>query len=690
MIRPFALLCATAACANLLPRVTLAAETNSAALEAIVVTATRSPRTMSDVPLAVTLLGPDEIARSPSKTLDELLRSVPSFNLFRRSSSLAADPSSQGLKLRNVGASGVSRALVLVDGIPANDPFGGWVAWRAVPRIGLERVEVVPGGGSALYGNYALGGVIQAFSRPIEPGALDVAADYGAFDTSTVAARAADRWGQVGASVEGEIFDSDGYPVVAPYARGAIDGDTPSRHKTLNGHLQFAPSSRLGLDLKAGYFDEDLNGGTQYTTAALQRREFSGTAHYAPEEAGRFDLALFGHDGEFRQDRARVGPGRNTETLAAHQEVPTDDLGASLLWSSPSLPFVGSHAITVGTDARWIAGTTREQLPPASASPPGNPTVQRDAGGRQRLYGVFVQDLYDYSEAASASLALRYDRWQNLSGWRVERAFNGTVSDTQFPDRSGSEFSPKLALRVRLNDWLATRATVYRSFRAPTLDELYRPFQTGTVRTEANPDLVPETLRGAEAGFDIGGTTGPNARLTAFWNDLQNPIVNVSTGLNTRERQNLGSARIQGFEFEGTWAFAGGWSLDAAYTLAQTEVTDAPGQPQLLGKQLPLAPPDMARVTVAYDDRQRFTADVELRYSGKQYENDINTLPLAAVVLTDVYAGWHVTQRFDLYLAVENLFNETYLVGRSGVDTIGQPRFVHGGFRLRLGQAAAN
>ncbi|HEY6098245.1 MAG TPA: TonB-dependent receptor plug domain-containing protein, partial [Anaeromyxobacter sp.] len=99
--------------------------------EEIVVTATRGPRSIRDVPAAVTVVERAEIERSPTKTLDELLRIDPSFTLFRRSSSVAADPSSQGLKLRNVGASGVSRALVLVDGIPANDPFGGWVAWRS-------------------------------------------------------------------------------------------------------------------------------------------------------------------------------------------------------------------------------------------------------------------------------------------------------------------------------------------------------------------------------------------------------------------------------------------------------------------------------------------------------------------------------------------------------------------------------
>jgi outer membrane receptor protein involved in Fe transport len=653
--------------------------------ERIVVTATRSSRPIADVPMSVTVIGAEDIARSPTKTLDELLRSVPSFTLFRRSSSVAADPSSQGVKLRNIGASGISRALVLVDGIPANDPFGGWVAWRSIPRIGLDRIEIVPGGGSALYGNYALGGVIQAFTRPIVPDDVDVAGEYGTSDTASIAARAADRWGTIGGSLEGEWFTSNGYPVVADYARGAIDGDTPSDHATLNGRLEATATPHLKFDLSGGYFSEDLNAGTKYTTAKMQRTEFAGGAHYTGDQAGAIDVTLFGHHGEFQQDRARVGPGRNTEELSAHQDVPTSDLGASLLWSSPHWQFGGTHALTAGTDARWIDGTTREHLYPAAATLPSNPTIQRYAGGEQRLYGVFFEDLYDYSDAITASAAVRYDRWENRSGTRTERTHDGTTTTTDFNDRSGGELSPKIGLRVRFNDWLTARTTAYRSFRAPTLDELYRPFQAGTVRTNSNENLTPETLRGAEAGLDLGGHDGPTARITAFWNELQDPILNVSTGPNTRQRQNLGQARIQGLEFDGAWSFAPGWSVTAAYTLADTEITEAPGQPQLLGKQLPQAPRHLANIALAFDDPRRVTANVQLRYLGQQYENDVNTLPMGDALLVDLFVNWHVGSRTDIYFAVENVFDEEYLVGRSGVDTIGQPRFIHGGIRLRLG-----
>ena len=188
----------------------------------MVVTATRAPRPIRDVPTPVTVLPRSEIARSPSQTLDELLRIIPSFATFRRTSSLVSDPTAQGVNLRGVGPSGVSRTLVLLDGLPANDSYGGWFYWRSIPRLGIERIEVAPGGGSALYGNYALGGVVQILSRPIDRAELDADGSLGLPRQGSATARGAGRLGKFGVAIEGEAFSTAGYPVVAPSQRARL------------------------------------------------------------------------------------------------------------------------------------------------------------------------------------------------------------------------------------------------------------------------------------------------------------------------------------------------------------------------------------------------------------------------------------------------------------------------------------
>ena len=134
-------------------------------LEPVVVTATRTEQRLGETPASVTVLTREDIGRTAAQSLDDLLRQVPGFSLFRRSSSLVSHPTTQGVSLRGIGPSGASRALVLLDGIPINDPFGGWVYWDRVPLQSVEQVEVVRGGGASVWGNYALGGVINIITR---------------------------------------------------------------------------------------------------------------------------------------------------------------------------------------------------------------------------------------------------------------------------------------------------------------------------------------------------------------------------------------------------------------------------------------------------------------------------------------------------------------------------------------------
>jgi len=683
--------------------------------EEIVVTPTRGPQKLRNVPANVTVVNRAAIERSATKTVDELLQAVPSFDTFRRSSSIGSDPSSEGMSLRGVGPSATSRSLVLVDGVPANDPFGDWVYWRSMPPLGIQRIEIVPGGGSAVYGNYALGGVMQVLSRPITPNTVDALGDYGSYNTGRASLWASDKWGPVGAALEGDYLSSDGYYVVAPYDRGPIDTPTPTQHAVGSGRVEWTPTKDLSINLRGGYFYENQNGGTQFTTSMVRQGAYSGTARYSPGDVGSFELAVFGHVGEFVQNRARVTTGRTDEFLSAHQEVPTNDIGAGLLWTSrplwvanpdpqaslldrTSLPPVGSHTVTAGLDARWITGQTDETEYPAVVTPTS--VVQQNSGGKQQLFGVFLQDVYEVSEAVEAVAALRYDYWSNTDAFLSQALENGSRPSSEYPNRNDQAWDPKVGVRVRPLDWLTVRAAAYEAFRAPTLNELYRSFQVGTVKTYGNANLGPETLWGAEAGVDFAIPHGVALRLTGFWNTLDNPIVNVTCppapGIPVgtpgaiciapnAQKQNLGQANIPGLEASLDWHIAPHWSVGAAYTFADSDVVSAPGNPQLLGKHLPQDPTQRASLTAAFDDPHLLTVSVQLNYLGLEYEDAQNTLPMGQALIVDLFAAWHVIRILDVYAGVENLFNTQYLVGRAGVDTVGQPRFIHGGVRIHVG-----
>ena len=667
--------------------------------EETVITATRSPEKLRDVPADVTIVNRATLDRSAPGTVDALLQSVPTFDTFRRSNSMGSDPSSEGVSLRGVGPSAISRTLVLVDGVPANDAFGDWVYWRSLPPLGIARIEIVPGGGSALYGNYALGGVVQVVSRPITPLTLDAVGDYGSENTGRISVWASDRIGPVGAALEGDFLTSNGYFVVAPYDRGPIDTATPSQHAVVNGRVEVEATKDLSLNLRGGYFFENQNGGTAFTTSIVRQGTYSASARYSPGNLGSFDLAVFGHVGEFLQNRALVTEGRAEETLSAHQRVPTNDVGAGLLWTSRSLKLAGQHTITAGLDARWITGHTDEELYPVTVTP--GSVVQQNSGGNQQLLGFFVQDVYQVSDIVEAVAAFRYDYWANTDGTLSQSLGNGTTPPTlDYANRTDAQLDPKVGLRVRPLPWLTLRTAAYKAFRAPTLDELYRSFQVGTIKTFGNAGLGPETLWGAEAGLDVALPRGWTLRATGFWNTIDSPIVNVTCpaspgaplgtpGANcvgpNAQKQNLGRANVPGFEASLDWRIAPHWFVTAAYTFVDSNVASAPGSPQLLGKQLPQDPSRRANVSAGFDDPRLLTFTTQLNYIGLEYEDALNTLPMPQVFLLNLFAAWHINSIFDVYLGVENLFNAQYLVGRAGVDTIGQPRFIHGGVRLHLG-----
>jgi outer membrane receptor protein involved in Fe transport len=151
--------------------------------ESMIVTAARAEIRLIDAPASVSVLDANDVSNAAAQTVDDLLRQVPGFSIFRRSSSIVANPTTQGVSLRGAGASGASRTLVLTDGVPLNDAFGGWVYWDRVPRAGIDRIELVRGGSSDLYGSDALSGVINVISRPPSQTFINAEARYGMRDT---------------------------------------------------------------------------------------------------------------------------------------------------------------------------------------------------------------------------------------------------------------------------------------------------------------------------------------------------------------------------------------------------------------------------------------------------------------------------------------------------------------------------
>ena len=647
--------------------------------EIITITPTRSEVRVVDAPASVTVLTSRELNSAAAQTFDDLLRQVPGFSIFRRSSSLVANPTTQGVSLRGVGATGASRTLVLADGVPLNDAFGGWVYWSRLPRRAVEQIEVVRGGSSDLYGSDALSGVIHVLSRSLPRPTIDLELTTGTRGTHDLTLFGGHRWKNFTASLAAEGLTTDGYFLLAPELRGAADQEARSRHRLLAPRFTWQPRETASLFLRGSLFDEDRDNGTRLQENRTATESLAAGGHLETPDGSRWTLTLFANQQRFHQTFTAVAANRASETLTRQQSVPSRDAGLSLHWSQSRL---GKHALVAGADIRGVRGTSDELVYAA-----GRPIRFDSAGGRQRRAGFFVQDLVSLSRHWQLAASLRYDTWRDSSAGIVQRTLaNGAIQPRFFAPRTEDAWNPRLSLLFRPVEALSLRASAYRAFRAPTLNELYREFRVGDALTRANQALTSERLTGGEAGTTWSVTGRTLVRLTGFWTETANPVVNVTESVTpsliTRQRRNLGRTRSRGLETEAELRLTTAWRLTAGYLFADATVLDAPQDPLLPGRQIPQVPRHQLTWQLAYANPRLLSAALQFRTSGLQFDDDRNLLPLPRFSLLDLSATRPLRPGLDLFFAVQNLFDSRYAVARTPLETLGMPRLTRFGLRL--------
>jgi outer membrane receptor protein involved in Fe transport len=655
-----------------------------ARLAPVVVTPERLEQQAGESPASVTVITADDIRHSPNLTVDDLLRQIPSFNLFRRSSSLVGHPTTQGVSLRGIGPSGASRALVLVDGVTINDPFGGWVPWSRLSLLGIEQIEVVRGGGSALWGNGALGGVINVISRrPTERSAI-LEASYGNHDTKNVDVLLRDALGPWRLSLEGNYFDTAGYMIVLPSQRGPIDVPADSRHSLFNGRLEFVPSRDLTLWVAGTFFDENRHNGTRLQVNDTQLGSIATGATLRTSDGSEWKAVVSTQLQAFHSTFSNQSADRRTETLALDQHSPSSTVGGSLSWSRR----FGDHLLLSGLDLRWVEGRTDEGV--------FNNNVflrNRTAGGEQFFAGLYVQDVVTLGPRWELVGSLRGDYWRSYDGSRRDTPPPAGVPARQsFASTDYVIPSPRLAVLFHATPTTDLEASVYQGFRVPTLNEQYRVFRVRNDVTVANAGLRPERLTGGELG--VRQRVGPaEVRVTGFWNEVSDQILNVTlaaalpdcpAGTTCRQRQNVELTRIRGVETEIEVRPWPGWRVLLAHAYSDARVVEARRQPALEGKRLAQVPTNVVTLGVRWDNPTWVNVAANVRYVGRQFEDDLNTLPLNPYTVVDLQLSRPVTKWGEVFLALENLLDERYAVQRTtdGIVTVGGPRLIRGGVRL--------
>jgi outer membrane receptor protein involved in Fe transport len=659
-----------------------------AAPPAIFVTGAALPEPKAERVYGIERISPRQVEQSPSHELDQLLKDIPGVQLFRRSDASSGHPTSQGVTLRALGGNASSRALLVLDGVPQSDPFGGWVNWPAYDPLSLAGIQVVRGGGSVANGPGALAGTIEMTSRT--DAGIGGEADIGSRDSEEARVRLGARIAGGVAALSGRFGRSDGFVPITQATRGPADKRAPYDEWSGRGHW-VAP---LGHDVEvqanlAGFHDWRTRG-TDFSTDRTNGAD--GSLRLVGQGAWQWTALGYWQWRDLKSSTASVSGGRTIATRVLLQDkVPSRGLGGSL---EVRPPMPRGVEVRLGADTRRTTGETRELANYVA----GQPTRRRHAGGETWTGGAFAEGSVE-TGGILLSGGARIDRWQVSQGHLVEQtiATGAVTRDDLYPSRSGWLPTARAGVLAPVGGGLSLRGAAYLGWRMPTLNELFRPFRAGADATAANPDLKPERLAGAEAGVEY--QLGPwRLSATGFVNRLSNAIANVTLGQGPgnfpqvgfvaaggafRQRENVDAVRVRGIEGSAEWS-RGPWAVQAALSLTNGRM-EASGVAAPLDRLRPAQTPSFAGTLSAGWQQGAKGAELVLRRVGAQYEDDLNTRLLKGATTLDASASWPLARRLQIVARIENATDALVMagIGSDGSVERATPRTLWLGVRLR-------
>ena len=654
--------------------------------EQVTVTAYRAPLGSLESPVTTRALNGSTLSTTAAITVDGQARQLPGVELFRRSSSLVANPTSQGISLRGLGSTSASRTLVTEDDVPLNDAIGGWIHWEEQPELSIERIEVVRGGASDLYGSSAIGGVVSVV--PVRPtsNVAELRSSFGGQGTYDNSALLQGRSGKWGGMAAGGVLGTDGFIQEAPSQRGPVD--TASNVHSQNGLvLAEHKDGPLRLFIRGSVFNEARDNGTRYQKNGTRIwRYATGGDWQAPKNASA-TLRLYGSTEHYRQTFSSISnlpifgdptcSYRCGEIPTRFSRVPLNELGAAAQWNQP----IGAEFLLIaGADVHDVRIWDEEQSFGSSSALTNLRDHQRDSAG----YGEAMWTHNGWTTTASA----RVDWFDNYDAFL--RLWNGSEwvpAPAQPPSWNEVLFNPRMGVSRRLGRHWALSGSGFRAFRAPTPSELYRSTQVGNKLTLPNPALLSERATGWEAGLASQWHWG-TIRASYFDTEVNRPIVAVTTNPTSSPillvRKNLGQIESRGVGIDCEVAPLHWLALDGGYQYAHATVTKGT---QDVGNWIPAVARNMATLNLRAFQPKLGTLSLQSRISGRQYDDDANLFLLHGYFRLDAYGSHDFGSRFQVFAAGENLFDRDIEVSKTPTTTLATPRVARAGFQIRLSQA---
>lgn len=672
--------------------------------EVITVTATRSATALTDVPESISVVTADQIQNTPAQGLDDILRDMPGMDLTDMGPDVG-HPTAYSELMRGLPTT-ETRMLVMVDGVPINDPFFNYIQWNRVPLDNIQQVEIVRGGGSPLWGNTAMGGVVNVITKTPQSNELEASAgggSYGSFTNSLYGAYVASHW--LTLSVNANWIGTAGYQTTPPSwtsfgssnLRSSVYTPTPAWAQNLAVRADLAPAPGW-----SGFVSVIYNNDAQTLSTPIGHNNQttwtgSGGLKKSFDENDSLALTYFHNDDHFITDNPHLLTFTTEYNSNVHLTLANDN-GASAIFTRSSDGVF--KTINLGVDYHQISGLDSAHY----FAPSGGlaaPTIL--GGGDQLFWAGFGQVQLVPLDHLEVMASLRFQYYASSHGVDTFPPGYGAI-----PYYSKERFTPRVDARYAFDDGIALRAAYYQSFRAPTLDELYRTYADTTAGIyEGNPSLQPETLEGEEVGLDYN-LPGMRSQFTFYNSRVSNIITTTNlspaqypnllgvtcgydaatfTYLSCTQNINAASAVARGFEAEINWDIGGGFSTGLTYTYADSHYTANPVDPAAVGGRLEGVPLHNAGATLTYLDGGGWQVTTAFRYITKSYGDPIpaDGLIQQEHFVVDMSGSYPINRGVSAYVKIQNLLDRHYIANNGGAAPIlGTPFEAIGGINIKI------
>ncbi|SLM31895.1 TonB-dependent receptor plug [Desulfamplus magnetovallimortis] len=624
-------------------------------MEEVVVSATRSEIPVFDAPQSVTVISNKEIMDSPFDRIEDILRFAAGFQNYSHYGQQTGGIASH-FDMRGVGR---NRTLMLLDGVPLNDNFNNsisWVAWGLIPKESIERIEIVRGPSSSLYGSEGLGGVIHIITKkPDEKRASSFKLTTGSEETYSLSMGHSQKISQFGFLLSGGWEKSDGFFMVDPEG---IDEYTLRRHRDIYkgfGKATYSLDTKTDLSFSALYYDHEMGKGREYFYDDLQMDQYRLGVNHRGEKMDWNALIYMNRADKTAYQDKFIGSTKTYEPERDEMFPQNEVWGADI---QNTIHLFNKTILTSGLSFKRIAMDYDEDYK----------SNDEDLGatGRQETLSPFFDVTMELlNDKMLLNAGLRYDHIKNFDcrSWETKSDF-----DTTYNSQTWDNFSPKAGIVFHPDRTSTLRASIGKGFRPPSLFDQYKLHirSGGAYVRFPNPDLEPEEI----VSWDIGGDKLFFDNLwarVAYYQSSASDYIGSKT-IKSYEKNgktytesvydNINEVDIYGIEAELEYDIGYGLTSFFNYNYNISEIEKDSENPELEGNYLAGNPVHKFRAGLTYKNPQLINLSLLFKYNIDEYADAENTTKVPDYTTLDISLWKTLFDKATVRLNIENLTDE--------------------------------